>query len=162
MFEHMMRVREELLNELEEIPAEKFKEKPSSTEWSPSELADHLQKIEHVMTNTLKKIAANAEEKSLPEKNLEIITDRSNKREAPESVAPSEELMDKEHAITSLTEARRDLMTFADLIEYDLTERALKHPVMGELSVKQWIEFIGYHEERHLKQLREIKHAIVQ
>jgi hypothetical protein len=33
----------------------------------------------------------------------------------------------------------------------------MKHPYLGELSLKQWVEFIGYHEKRHLLQLAEVK-----
>lgn len=160
MFEHMKEVRGELLNEVESVSEEKFHQKPEDGSWSVGQLVDHLQKIENVLTETFKQIAPSAEDRKAEEKNLEIVTDRSYKKAAPESVAPGEEPINREEVLMALTEARRDLMAYVDMLDFDLSAKSLKHPVMGELSVKQWVEFIGYHEERHLDQLREIKRAV--
>ncbi|MFY4775328.1 DinB family protein [Metabacillus sp. RGM 3146] len=161
MFEHMKEVRGELLNEVESVSEEEFHQKPEEGQWSIGQLVDHLQKIENVMTETFKRIAPSAEDKKVEEKNLVAVTDRSYKKDAPDSVAPGEEPINREEVIMALTEARRDLMAYVDMLDYDLSAKSLKHPVMGELSVKQWVEFIGYHEERHLNQLREIKQAVL-
>lgn len=44
----------------------------------------------------------------------------------------------------------------ASLKEEDF-ERVLPHPLFQELTVRQWIEFIGHHDKRHLSQIKEIK-----
>ena len=33
--------------------------------------------------------------------------------------------------------------------------------VFGDMNLKQWIEFVGYHEERHMEQIHEIKEKLL-
>ncbi|MGD6819048.1 DinB family protein [Metabacillus sp. 84] len=162
MFEHMQKVREELLNTLNAVTDEQFNEKPASDQWSIGQVVDHLQKMENIVLKNLKESIPDAEEKVVEEKQLEIVTDRSRKVPAPDYVAPRSAPIDRVETITALEEARRDLTQFTELLkeDFDLTKRALKHPVLGELSVKQWIEFVGYHEKRHLLQIQEVKESI--
>ncbi|MBS2970204.1 DinB family protein [Metabacillus sp. KIGAM252] len=162
MYEHMKKVREELLNTLNEVSNEEFNKKPSSDGWSVGQVVDHLQKMEKIVLESLKKSIHHAEDKTVEEKQLEIVTDRSRKVPAPDYVVPSPVPIDRVEVITALEEARRDLINFTELLakDFDLTSRALKHPVLGELSIKQWVEFVGYHEERHLLQIKEAKEII--
>ncbi|WP_257349517.1 DinB family protein [Pseudalkalibacillus decolorationis] len=37
-----------------------------------------------------------------------------------------------------------------------LQKRSFAHPIFKEMQLAQWIEFIGYHERRHIKQIEEI------
>ena len=46
--------------------------------------------------------------------------------------------------------------------EKELFEKSLKHPIYGELNLYQWVQFLDLHEQRHLTQLKEAKHAILQ
>ena len=43
----------------------------------------------------------------------------------------------------------------------DLEDKSVTHPVLGAMSVKQMIEFVGLHEKRHIGQIREIKQSIL-
>ncbi|MTH54807.1 DUF1569 domain-containing protein [Bacillus mangrovi] len=162
MFDHMQQVREDLLNTVNSITNEQFNTKPAPDEWSIGQVMDHLQKIEHAVLTNLKKSIQFAEEKTIEEKQLAVVTDRSHKVDAPEYTVPGPVPIDRIEAETALEEARRNLNHFAQLLaeDFDLSSKALKHPVLGELSIKQWIEFVGYHEERHLLQIHEIKERI--
>ncbi|AZB44123.1 DinB family protein [Bacillus sp. FJAT-42376] len=162
MFEHMQKVREELLNTVNTVSEEKFNEKPAQDEWSIAQVVDHLQKIENVLLESLKKSIHQAENKTVEEKQLEAVTDRTRKVPAPEHVSPGPVPIDRTETITALEEARRDLNNFTELLskDFDLKTRSLRHPVLGEVSIKQWIEFVGYHEERHLLQIKEVKEKI--
>ena len=41
--------------------------------------------------------------------------------------------------------------------EKDLEQKSFPHPLFKELSLKQWIPFVGLHEKRHLLQIEELK-----
>ncbi|WP_373464670.1 DinB family protein [Bacillus sp. V2I10] len=70
----------------------------------------------------------------------------------------SRRIIRKKELLSKLEESRRELINFAETAPVQaLNEKAMKHPHLGELSLKQWVEFIGYHEKRHLLQIAEVK-----
>ena len=163
MIATLQSIREEVLNEISDIPQESLNKRENGEKWSIGQVLDHLQRTERVVTKSAKYLMTKGEECTVTEKPLELIVDRSRKVKVPENIAPTNEAVDKLKAITLLEESRRDLINFVGTLPEDanLTNKAMKHPFMGDLSLKQWIEFIGYHEKRHLLQIREIKEAIL-
>ncbi|MFC0271150.1 DinB family protein [Metabacillus herbersteinensis] len=163
MIAALQSIREEVLNEISDIPQESINERENEEKWSIGQVLDHLQRTERVVTQSVKYILTKGKECEVTDKPLEIIVDRSRKVTAPENIAPTNEPVDKLKAITLLEESRRDLLNFLETLPEDtnLKNKAMKHPFVGDLSTQQWIEFIGYHERRHLYQLREIKEAIL-
>lgn len=45
--------------------------------------------------------------------------------------------------------------------EIVLNKKKAKHPMFGDLSLDQWIELLSLHEQRHTKQIQDIKFNIM-
>ncbi|MEC2537153.1 DinB family protein, partial [Bacillus cereus] len=99
-----------------------------------------------------------------PFKDLQLTLDRTHKREAPQQMQPTETLMKKQQGIQLLEHSRQELLHALHSVidEKDLFENGLKHPVFNDLNLYQWVQFLDLHEQRHLTQLKEAKHAILQ
>ncbi|KEZ48339.1 DinB family protein [Metabacillus indicus] len=161
MLDYTLNVREELIRETEQMTDEQLNMKPSQDVWSPGQILDHLYLMETVITGGLKHVLMNGEKKEASEKPLQLVIDRSRKVPAPENLKPAEGPFSKEELFSKLDRSRRELINFAETApEQELEEKAMKHPHLGDLSLKQWIEFIGYHEKRHLLQLLEVRSAV--
>ncbi|MGD6796617.1 DinB family protein [Metabacillus indicus] len=161
MLDYTLNVREELIRETEQMSDEQLNMKPSQDVWSPGQILDHLYLMETVITGGLKHVLMNGEKKEASEKPLELVIDRSRKVPAPENLKPAEGPFSKDELFSKLDRSRRELINFAETApEQDLEAKAMKHPHLGDLSLKQWIEFIGYHEKRHLLQLLEVRSAV--
>ncbi|MDR0140119.1 DinB family protein [Metabacillus idriensis] len=160
MLEHSQAVRAELLDEVKNMTDEQLNQKPSQDVWSPGQILEHLYLMERVITGGMKQVLMSGEKKEVTEKPLELVIDRSRKVPAPENLKPAEGPYEKEELLSKLEDSRRELINFAETAPgQDLNEKAMKHPHLGDLSLKQWVEFIGYHEKRHLLQLSEVKSA---
>lgn len=161
MLDYTLNVREELIRETEQMTDEQLNMKPSQDVWSPGQILDHLYLMETVITGGLKHVLMNGEKKEASEKPLQLVIDRSRKVPAPENLKPAEGPFSKEELFSKLDRSRRELINFAETApEQELEEKVMKHPHLGDLSLKQWIEFIGYHEKRHLLQLLEVRSAV--
>ena len=42
----------------------------------------------------------------------------------------------------------------------ELEAKGFNHPIFGLMSLKQWIPFVGYHEKRHILQIKEVKEKL--
>ncbi|WP_226671506.1 DinB family protein [Metabacillus litoralis] len=154
--------RNEIVHTVEDIPDTLFNEKESENSWSIGQVLDHLLKTEVEIRRAIKYMLTLPEQEPLPDKPLALTLDRSQRRIAPESISPTKEFVKKQEILSSLSESRKQLFQLIDTIpsEKDLTKTRFKHPFLKELSLKQWIEFVGYHEKRHLAQILEIKQSI--
>lgn len=158
MLEHSQAVRTELLNEVQNMTDVQLNQKPSQDVWSPAQILEHLYLMERVITGGIKQVLMSGEKREATEKPLELVVDRSRKVPAPENLEPGEGPFEKDAILSKLEESRRELINFAETApEQMLIEKSMKHPHLGDLSLKQWVEFIGYHEKRHLLQLSEVK-----
>lgn len=150
----------ETWNELKGLSDEKLNQKPSAEEWSIREVLDHLKKIDMTAQKMLKERVKDAPIKEIEEKPLEVAQDRNNKRKAPSHLEPAHDFISGSQMKRELDVVREQLTAaIASLTEEDF-ERVLPHPVFQELTVRQWIDFIGHHEKRHLSQMKEIKEKI--
>lgn len=156
-------IRNDILTEINDIPDHLFNDKESANSWSVGQVLDHLHKIEVEITKAIKYMLTLPEQDPLPDKPLTITLDRSKKRTAPEAFIPSSQTLDKQEILSSLAQSRQNLLKLIDSIppERDITRIGFKHRFFDVLSLKQWIEFIGYHEKRHLSQIIEIKASII-
>jgi hypothetical protein len=152
------------------VPAEDLARRPSADTWSVAEIVDHLQMVESGTARLLAKRIAKAREAGLgPETRTDSvrgqldqypITDRSNKREAPEMVRPRPGI-GAEAALEGLRVSREALLqALHDANGLDLTQVKATHAVLGELDVYQWVLWLGQHEARHTQQVDEVRRAL--
>ena len=151
---------------VELVPTELRNQQPGPDRWSVAQVLQHLVIIEKRIGVGLNRWVSDAVAgelgpeletssvmNSLP---LDLITDRTTRRTAPEEVRPSGDL-DAASAWTALEQTRAALR--AAVVPADglaLSEVIQPHPVLGPINLYQWLLFVGSHEARHTGQVREI------
>ncbi|MGI2747807.1 DinB family protein [Bacillus cytotoxicus] len=164
LLQSLQATRHALLSEVEMLNDTDVNIKPRRDKWSIIQIMHHLHLVEQSVTSALVYALQKREGKFVPLKDLQLMLDRTYKREAPQQMQPTETLMKKQQGIQLLEHSRQELLhTLHSIIdEKELYQNSLKHPVFQELSLYQWIQFLDLHEQRHLTQLKEAKHAILQ
>jgi uncharacterized damage-inducible protein DinB len=158
--------RNALREAVESVPTGLRDKQPGVDRWSVAQVLQHLQIIEKRIGLGMTKwvsdartggIAAETETSSvmnsLP---LQLIIDRSKRRNSPEEVRPSGDI-DAESAWSALEQSREALR--AAFLAGDglaLSKVIQDHPVLGPINLYQWMLFVGSHEMRHTAQVVEI------
>jgi uncharacterized damage-inducible protein DinB len=151
---------------VELVPAELRNQQPGPDRWSVAQVLEHLVMIEKRIGMGLTKWVSDARDGELgPETEtssvmgtlpLDLVVDRSQRRNAPEEVRPGGEI-DAAAAWAALEKTRATLR--AGVVAGDglaLGEVIQKHPVLGPINIYQWVLFVGSHEGRHTAQVVEI------
>jgi hypothetical protein len=137
--------------------------KPAPDRWSVAEVTEHIAAaedgirsmvVEKVMTSGPRKEPADVV--TLDAMVLAMVPDRSNKRQAPDNLKPTNRFGSPEASLKHFEESRSKT---EDMIKNtpDLRAHAIQSPFGKELDAYEWILFIGAHSERHTKQINEVK-----
>jgi hypothetical protein len=93
-----------------------------------------------------------------------MILDRSKKANAPERLHPSAEpktlVQLKEISHNSQAQFLGALNSIEDVSLLDKTAPPIPHPIFGHMSTNQWITAVPLHEQRHIKQIEEVKEQL--
>ncbi|MDA7028544.1 DinB family protein [Bacillus sp. CLL-7-23] len=152
--------RKELWSEVQGLSDHDLTKRPELEEWSIQEVLDHLKKIDLVALQLFKEQVPDAPVKPIEEKPVKNSEDRRSKRKAPSFVEPERKTIDAEAIKNELDHVRTQLNSVISTFDKKDFQKVLPHPIFEELSVSQWIDFIGHHEIRHLHQIREIKEKL--
>jgi len=159
--EENMKVREEILQSVGGLSDEKLNERLEDGSWTIMQMLEHLYLMENSIVHTISDQLANGENKTVDDKPIHLTTNRSKKVDAPSFVIPSINFITLEEIQSKLAESRDTLINVIESADPSLFEqRAYPHPSFGDLSLKQWIPFIGLHEKRHLAQIEELKEKL--
>ena len=158
--------RNALREAVERVPPKLRDKQPGADRWSVAQVLQHLGIIEKRIGLGMAKWVTDARTgglgseietssvmDSLP---LQLITDRSQRRNAPEEVRPQGDI-DAESAWATLQQTRESLR--AAFLAGDglaLSQVIQPHPVLGPINLYQWMLFVGSHELRHTAQVIEI------
>lgn len=136
-----------------------FSRPPSATEWSVAEIVHHLRLVEDRVIKELEKQLANPPHKLGLLRRLvpiAIVGSRLIKVKAPQAMNPVE-APDKEISIASYNATRNKLKElWANSGPERLKQVVFRHPFLGNINGVATVSFVGYHEQRHLKQIREV------
>lgn len=147
-------IRTALFNQLNRITDEQFNLKPEKNAWSPSEIMDHLVKMEMAITEGIKQQLEDPTSPKAKKKPIQLSTLRIIKVKAPARTIPSEGNHTKEEMKEALHQTRMNLLSvYVNADQETLINKSLKHPYFGQVPLIQWFSFVGLHEKRHLKQL---------
>lgn len=152
------KIREDVLQAVEGLSDEQLNTELEKGRWTIMQVLDHLYLMERSITSTITEQLAEGEYRTVSDKPVHLTVDRSKKVETPSFADPSDEfipLTDMKERLSQSRQALNDIAKEAD--DNMLEHRAYPHPAFGELSLKQWIAFVGYHEKRHLEQIEELK-----
>lgn len=154
--------RENLLKEITLLSDEEFNRNFNPEKWSIAQVCHHLILVEIVSIQVIEWGLKNKQPSSKERKNIDLILDRTTKIRAPKMVEPDEGPFELEAMIRLLEKSREALISSLNLVEdvSSLTQKAVNHPVFGELPLDQWVELIYLHEQRHIEQIKEIKSVI--
>ncbi|MEH6974214.1 MULTISPECIES: DinB family protein [Bacillus] len=149
--------RKETWSEIRELSDDDINKRPEQDEWSIQEVLDHLKKLDLQAARLFRERIRSAPFRTIEAKPVHVSEDRSVKRKAPDSLEPERKTTDLLAIKAELDHARSQLTTVIATLQEEDFERVLPHSVFKELTVRQWIDFIGHHEKRHVKQIQEIK-----
>jgi hypothetical protein len=158
--EHNKEIREKVLQSVKGLTDSQLNDAPSG-KWSIRQVLEHLYLLERLIVDQMSKVMLSDKETAIEDKPIHRILDRTYKFEAPSYVAPSSDFMTFSTIQEKLLKSRSALEAFlvhAD--EEKMLKRSIPNPVLGPLHLKQWVEFIGWHEKRHLAQIEEIKQEL--
>lgn len=153
--------REKLWKEVDELTDDELNWKPSATQWSVREVLEHLYLMEGGIAKTIQHQLASGEANLVADKPIEHAVDRSTKVTAPDFATPDENFI-------KLTELKEKLAASHQLLQHienteskeELAAKSYPHPVFGDMNLAQYIPFVGYHELRHIEQIKEVKELL--
>ena len=151
---------------LEAIPAPLQRQRPAPDRWSAAEVIEHLTLVERIFGGRIVRAIDTARSSglapkahprtALPDAIEQRMSDRVNKRQAPETAQPTGTVdvaagwaaLEGGHATLRAALSRCDGLA--------LSQVTLDHPFFGTMTVYQWVELMAAHEGRHTEQIKEI------
>lgn len=152
-------VHQRLLETMRPLDTTRFQTKPSPDEWSVAEIVHHLSLVEERVIKDLQKgLTRGPQRLSLLRRFVPtfVVSLRIVRVKAPQAVDPGDIPSDKVECIERLNAARSDLKELcAAHGDRELRNVVFKHPFLGPINGVAAVSFVGHHENRHLKQIRE-------
>ena len=165
------RVHEKLMATVAPLDEVLFAKPPAAGSWSVAQIIQHLALVEDRVIKDLEKEVARPPRKvSLVRRFMptSIVSSRLLRVKAPQAVDPetnrpsdAPEVPGKAHAIANYNRARNDLKQLCKTHGNDrFRQIVFKHPFLGKIDGVATVSFVGYHEQRHYKQIREVLKTI--
>jgi hypothetical protein len=152
-------IHQRLLDVVSPLDTQIYSERPAEGEWSVAEIVHHVCLVEDRVTKELAGAIASAPQRVgflrrfIP---TSIVSVRLIRVKAPKAMNPLNAPV-KEVAIENLARARESLKTLCTTHGEDrFRNLVFKHPVLGDIDGVATVSFVGYHEQRHYKQIREV------
>ncbi|MFZ3577380.1 DinB family protein [Virgibacillus sp. DJP39] len=153
--------RVDLYNEVNGLSDEQLNKRPADDQWSIKQIMEHLFLMEGAITKTIIEKLEDGEEVNAELKPIEASLNRTIKVQAPEFAIPNDDFATLEELKLKLTATHQGLIKVSETAdEKQLESKGFPHPVFGQMSLKQWIPFIAYHEKRHTLQIVEVKEKL--
>ncbi|ARK24398.1 hypothetical protein SporoP37_06765 [Sporosarcina sp. P37] len=153
--------RKQLLAQVEHLSDEDINRKPAEDRWSVKQILQHLCLMEGGVTKIIQTRLASNEQNLATDKPIQLAVQRSTKVEAPDFVTPTGDFSALEELKAQLSATHSALHVLAENTPAEHLEvKSHPHPVFGEMNLKQWIPFVGYHELRHIEQIKEVKEQL--
>jgi uncharacterized damage-inducible protein DinB len=152
-------IHDRLLATVTPLDVDTYTRSAAENEWSVSEIVHHLYLVEERVIKDLDRAlqqeprAPGFLRRLIP---TSIVALRVVRVKSPNAVVPTTP-PDKEDAINEYNSARDRLKNLCAKFGADrLRNTTFKHPFLGEISGVATVSFVGYHEQRHYKQIREV------
>ena len=152
-------VHQELINTISPLDPKLYSERPAEGEWSVAEIVYHLCLVEDRVTQELEAAIAREPRRVAFLRRLiptSIVSLRLLRVKSPKAMTPLD-APSRDLAIENYDRMRSNLKTLCDTYgEERFRNLVFKHPFLGEIDGVATISFVGYHEQRHYKQIREV------
>lgn len=141
------------------LTPEVYSRQPAADEWSVAEIVHHVHLVEErVITELLHAVAKPPRRVGLLRRLIPtaIVSSRLIRVKSPKAVSPLNAPA-KEVGLENLDRTRSRLKDFCALHGVErLRNVVFKHPFLGEIDGVATVSFLGYHEQRHYKQIQEV------
>jgi hypothetical protein len=135
----------------------------SEGKWNVIQNLEHVLITENLVISLLRRPAnkmADVEQLVGSDKLQRFLIDmRGRKIQAPDSLQPKGELKDVATFMKKLSEGREDLKKEISEGIVVIDNSVYKHPFLGEMTKRDWFEFIPLHAQRHLLQVKDLLDA---
>lgn len=150
-------IRADVWATVQHLTDEQINQHAETGKWNVAQVLEHLYLIERMIVKYISISLVKSELSTTNAKPFNLTLDRSRSIEAPPHLVPSEAFMKLEDLKTKLNESRQSLLQVTQGIsENELTQKSFPHPVLGMMDLKQWVTFVGVHEQRHLEQIKDV------
>jgi hypothetical protein len=160
ILEKLDRAQHRLLLAGDAIPADQWTTCPREGAWSAAELIAHVMMVERTVVGAADRILKK-QPKHIPVLKrfrlpLALAEKRLVRMKTPIPVDP-QLLREKDAMLAELREVRERTLAVIEGTRYrDLSAYRWHHPFLGSLNAYKWFAFLGSHQIRHEKQMREI------
>ena len=146
----------QLIETLLKVNEEDFNKKNSPESWSVADVAEHLLILETNVNFAMQKTHATERPANLKIEAMKLgLADMERKFMAPDFVKPTWQLKQKNVLITELKK-QRDILNQIILTKELAETSDFKHPVIGSMTILEWVHFNIFHTQRHIKQIKTI------
>jgi hypothetical protein len=138
--------------------------KPAPDRWSVAEVTEHIAAAESLLLHGMVEgqvmkappRPAGEDVKAIDQMVITMIPDRSQKKQAPDQLKPTNRFGSPQASLAAFTANRKQTEDFLKSHD-DLRAHAADSPLGKKLDGYEWILFIAAHSERHTKQILEVK-----
>jgi len=152
-------IHQKLVNIVSSLDPKIYSQRPAEGEWSVGEIVHHLCLVEGRVIKELEGAIAQQPRRVSFLRRLiptSIVSLRFKRVQAPKAVKPLD-APERELALENFDRARNNLKTLcATHGEERFRNLVFKHPFLGEIDGVATVSFVGYHEQRHYKQIRDV------
>ena len=153
-------VHQQLANTVSTVDPALLAKRPAENEWSIAEVVEHLCLTEGAVMGYVKgklndpPVKVSFLKKFLP---MRIVSWRVKRLQAPKIVEPSRNLPSMDELLKKYDRIRADTKAVCTREGRErLSGVCFKHPYLGDMDGAATVSMLAYHEQRHLKQIREI------
>lgn len=132
--------------------------RPAEDEWSVAEVIEHLCLVEGAVMKGIKsKLAQPPVKVSFLRKffPMRIVSLRMKRLQAPKYVQPANDLPSMGELLQKFDALRANTKEICIKEGARLNQVCLKHPYFGDMDGAAAVSMVAFHEQRHLKQIRE-------
>ena len=153
-------VHEQLTTTISAVDPALLVKRPAENEWSVAQVVEHLCLVEGAVTKYLKSkldqppVKVSLLKKLLP---MRIVSLRVKRLQAPKIVEPASDLPPVAELLKKYDQLRsqtKELCVQAG--KERLSQICMKHPFFGDMDGAAAVSMVAFHEQRHLKQIRDI------
>jgi hypothetical protein len=152
-------VHQKLVSTVASLAPAVYSERPAEGEWSVAEIVQHLCLVEARVIKELENAIAREPQRVGFLRRLiptSIVSVRLVRVKAPKAMNPLE-APGRDLALQNFDQARDNLKNLCATHSVERFRNLIfKHPFLGEIDGVATVSFIGYHEKRHYKQIREV------
>ena len=159
IWEELSATKNLLLQTIKDFKTEQFNTVPFPGSWTAVQVSEHILLSASggvdVLQGEGQGTERNPEEKVSPLRDLFLNFDI--KMTSPDFVQPSDVPQDKDQILSSVTDTFEAMIVHSQKLDLTLTYAGFEMPQFGLLTRLEWLSFILFHTQRHIRQLGKIQ-----